>query len=197
MIDRRKLAKDRSELARATYWSWEKRLRAEARSDRYALYIDHMRRLGLPGKPGLMLDGTIRVIQAISAYASIDGISLVPFMDMQQYNPCGAPGARYILTFDLHGKAFARVSADSKLSPPDLADLYNHPWYDYKVVGYRCLWISHPDWSRLTNSELEQLEDAVAADLRFDYSEDELSFWFDCGPDASYLCVMLQDVPVL
>jgi hypothetical protein len=195
--DRKKVAKDRFELARTSYRSWEKRLRAEARSDGSALYIDHMRRLGLQGKPGLMLDGTIRVMQAISAYASIDGISLVPFMNMQQYNPSEASDARYILTFDLFGKAFARVSADSKLSPPDLADLYNHPWYDYKVVGYRCLWISHPDWSRLTDVELEQLEGAVTADLRFDYCEDELSFWFDCGPDSSYLCVMLQDVLLL
>ena len=184
-------------MERTTHRSWEKRLRAEARSDSYALFHDHMRRLGLPEKPKLMLDGTIRVIQAISAYASMDGIALDPFLNMQRYNPSEAPDARYVLTFDLYGKSFARVLADSKLFLPDLADLYNHPWYDYKVVGYRCLWISHPDWSPLTNVELEQLESAVTADLRFDYSEDELTFWFDCGPDSSDLCVMLQDVQLL
>jgi hypothetical protein len=188
------LAKDKYELARTIYHSWEKRLRAAARSDSYALFRGHMRRLGLPEKPRLMLDGTIRVMQAILAYASMDGLPLIPFMNMQQYNPSEAPDARYILTFDLFGKAFARVSADSKLFLPDLADLYNHPWYDYKVVGYQCLWISHPDWSPLTGAELEQLESAVTADLRFDYTEDELSFWFDCSPDASDLCVRLQDV---
>jgi hypothetical protein len=46
----------------------------------------------------------------------------------------------------------------------------------------------------LMDVELEQPESAVTADLRFDYCEDELSFWFDCSPDASYLCVMPQDV---
>ena len=184
-------------MERTTHRSWEKRLREAASSDNYALFRGHMRRLGLPEKPKLMLDGTIRVIQAISGYASMDGIALAPFLNMQRYNPCEAPGARYVLTFDLYGKSFARVLADSKLFLPDLADLYNHPWYDYKVVGYRCLWISHPDWSPLTNVELEQLESAVTADLRFDYSEDELTFWFDCGPDSSDLCVMLQDVQLL
>ncbi len=194
MQDREKSAKDKLELARTTYRSWEKRLRAEARSDSYALFRDHMRKLGLPEKPKLMLDGTILVMQAISAYASMDGIPLGPFLNMQRYNPSEAPDARYVLTFDLYGKSFARVLADSKLVMPDLADLYNHPWYDYKVVGYLCFWISHPDWSPLTNVEIEQLESAVTADLRFDYSEDELTFWFDYSPDASDLCVRLLDV---
>ena len=139
-------------MERTTHPPWEKRLREAARSDSYALFHGHMQRLGLPEKPKLMLDGTIRVIQAISAYASMDGIALDPFLDMQRYNPCEAPGARYVLTFDPHGKCFARVLADSKMVQPDLAD------------------------------------------LRFDYSESELTFWFDYGPDASDLCVRLQDV---
>jgi hypothetical protein len=181
-------------MERTTHPPWEKRLRESARSDSYALFRGHMQRLGLPEKPKLMLDGTIHVIQAISAYASIDGIALAPFLDMQRYNPCEAPGASYVLTFDLYEKSYARVLADSKLFLPDLADLYNHPWYDYKVVGYWCFWISHPDWSPLTDAEIEQLESAVTADLRFDYCEDELTFWFDYGTDASDLCVRLQDV---
>jgi hypothetical protein len=194
MQDGKKSAKDKLELARTIYRSWEKRLRAAARSDNYALFRDHMRRLSLPEKPKLMLDGTICVMQAISAYANMDGIPLAPFLNMQQYNPSEAPDARYIFTFDLCGKAFARVLSDSKKVLPDLADLFNHPWYDYKVSGYWCFWISHPDWSPLTNLELEQLESVVTADLRFDYSEDELNFWFEDSPDASYLCVRLQDV---
>ena len=181
-------------MQRTTSRSWEKRLREAARSDSYTLFRDHMQRLGLPEKPKLMLDGTIRVIQAVSAYASMDGIALDPFLDMQRYNPCEAPCARYALTFDLYERSYARVLADSKLFLPDLADLYNHPWYDYKVVGYWCLWISHPDWSPLTDAEIVQLESAVTADLRFDYTEDELTFWFDYGPDASDLCVRLLPV---
>jgi len=181
-------------MERTAHLSWKKHLREAARSDSYALFRGHMQRLGLPEKPKLMLDGTIRVIQAVSAYASVDGIALDPFLDIQRYNPCEAPDARYVLTFDLHGKSFARVLADSKMVQPDLADLYNHPWYDYKVVGYCCFWISHPDWSPLTNAEIEQLESAVTADLRFDYSESELTFRLDYGPDASDLCVRLQDV---
>ena len=177
-----------------TYRSWEKRLRAAASSDSYALFRDHMRRLSLPEKPELMLEGTIRVVQAILAYATLDGQPLGRFLNMQGYNPCEAPDARYAFTFDLCGKAFARVMVNSKLETLDLADLYNHPWFDYEVAGYQRIWISHPDWSRLTSVELEQLKSEVTDDLRFDYLEDELDFWFDDSLDASYLFVGLQDV---
>ncbi|MFH1087415.1 MAG: hypothetical protein V1737_02360 [Chloroflexota bacterium] len=141
-----------------------------------------------------MLEGTIRVVQAISVYANLDGISLGRFLNMQRYNPSEAPDARYAFTFDLGGKAFARVLADSKLVLPDLADLYNHPWLEYKVAGYQRIWISHPDWSHLTSGELKQLENEVTEDLRYDYSEDELNFWFEGSPDDSYLFVSLQDL---
>jgi hypothetical protein len=195
MQGRKKSAKDEPDLEYTTYRSWEKRLRAAASSDSYALFRDHMRRLSLPEKPKLMLEGTIRVIQAILAFASLDGRPLGRFLDMQEYNSSEAPDARYALTFDLCGEAFARVLVNSlQESLLDLADLYGYPWDDYKVAGYWCFWISHPDWSRLTSVELKQLESEVTDDLRFDYSEDELDFWFDDSLDASYLFVRLQDV---
>ena len=154
-----------------------------------------MRRLSLPEKPELMLEGTIRVIQAILAFASLDGRPLGRFLDMQQYNSSEAPDARYAFTFDLCGKAFARVLVNSlQETLLDLADLYGYPWDDYKVAGYQSIWISHPNWSRLTGRELKQLESEVTDDLRFDYSEDELNFWFEGSPDASYLFVSLQDI---
>ena len=50
---------------------------------------------------------------------------------------------------------------------------------------------------RDTDAEIEQLESAVTADLRFDYSESELTFWFDYGPHSSDLCVRLREVQLL
>ncbi|MFC1937120.1 hypothetical protein ACFLWY_01010 [Chloroflexota bacterium] len=116
-----------------------------------------------------------------------------PFLNMQQYNPSEAPDARYIFTFDICGKAFARVLADSKHVLPDLADLFGYPWKDYRVAGYESIWISHSDWSFLTSEELQQLEADVTDDLLFDYSADELDYWFDGSIDPCYLFVSVCD----
>ena len=169
---------------------WERSFRAAARSDNYSLFRDHMKRLGLPDEPKLIVEGTIAVVQAILAYATcLDGQPFEPFLEMQKYNPSQATDARYTLTFDLCGKSYARILVNSKLETIDLADLLNHPWDDYEVAGYGRIWISHPDWTRLTSEELKQLEDDVTSDLLFDYGVDELNFWFDASPDNSFLLV--------
>ena len=92
------------------------------------------------------------------------------------------------------GKPSAGVLVETKVQTLDLADLYGSPWSDYEVVGFHYLWISHPDWTNLTNEELQQLEDEVTNDLRFDYAEDELDLWFDESLDETYLFVTVQDV---
>lgn len=183
-------------LENATYQLWEKQFRAVAMADKYELFRDHMCRLALPEKPKMMLDGTVLAIQAILAYTLMDGrdIPLDHFLNMQKYNTADVTDARYVFTFDLHSKAYARVLVDEKLILPDLADLYGHPWDKYKKVGYCCLWITHSDWSPLTSAEIERLEEAVTDDLRFDYSEDELQVRFDAGEDNSFLYVNVQDI---
>ena len=172
---------------------WAKRFRADASADNYALFHKQLQRLELPDKPKLMLDGTIRVMQAIWSYAKLDVRPTDQFLAMQQYDPSKATGAIYAFTFDLHGKAFARILADSKLVLPDLADLYNHPWNKYKRVGYCSVFISHPDFSPLTEQELEELEKEVADDIRFDYSADEVFIGFDDVNYPGCLIVQVQD----
>ena len=61
----------------------------------------------------------------------------------------------------------------------DLADLCNHPWDKYKVSGYYRIWVSRVDGKALSAKEKEMLDEEVSYDLRFDYTEDELGFWFD------------------
>lgn len=181
-----------SELAR-----WEKGFRAAARRDRSAVFRDHLRRLGLPDQPELMLEGTIGMLRQLVGYAEIDGFSdkFRELLAMQTYDPRKAEGARYVFTFNVCGKAFPRVLVHSKYQTLDLADLYNSPWWEHKVSGFRTIWISHPDWSEITREEAEQLEDEVTNDLRFDYCEEELEVWFDGGClDSGYLIVHLLDV---
>jgi hypothetical protein len=176
---------------------WERRFRAAARANKYAVLRDHLRRLDLPDAPDLLLEGTILVVRALSPYAELDqkgDDEVERFLEMQQYNPAEATDARYAFTFDLHGKAFARVLVETKVGPLDLADLYGNPWWEHEVVGYHHLWVSRADWSKLKRKERRQLEAEVESDLRFDYGEDELDFWFDNSLDETYLFVTIQDV---
>jgi hypothetical protein len=174
--------------------AWENSFKAAAKADKCRLFREQLEWLSLPKKPKLMLEGTIFVMQAIACYAKIDGIPLDPFLAMQQYDPAKAPDARYVFTFYLSKNVFARVLTENNNSPLDLADLYNHPWYKYKSVGYHRLWITHPDYAPLDSAEMEQLKEMVTDDLSFDYREDELSFHFEECPDGRFLLVGLHDV---
>jgi hypothetical protein len=177
------------EVLTCEFHRWRRSFKAAAHSDNYALLLDHMIKLGFPPEPKLMLEGTISVMAAVLAYARIDGHPFDQFLELQKYDPSQATDARYTFTFDLCGKSYARILVNSKLETIDLADLFNHPWDDYKVAGYDRIWISHPDWSHLANEELQQLEEYWTEDLLFDYSEDELNFRFEAGPDESFLLV--------
>jgi hypothetical protein len=175
---------------------WERDFRASALADDYTVFRDHLRRLDLPDNPLLMLEGTILFVRMCSAYAVVDerDDKFDAFLAMQTYDPTKSIKARYAYTFDIFGKAFGRLYIDTKAGTLDLADLYGSPWNDYEVVGFHRLWISHPDWSPLTGLEWTELESVVSDDLRFDYTEDEIEFWFPYSPDETYLCVIVEDV---
>jgi hypothetical protein len=138
--------------------------------------------------------GTVLAVQACCAYARIDGQPTAGFLELQKYCPADAPDARYAFTFDLYGKGFARVLVSAKSGILDLADLYGQPWWEYKVCGYSCFWVSRTDGKNLSDDELTKLQTEVTEDLRFDYSEKELSFWFDDTAVEGVLQVNLQDI---
>jgi hypothetical protein len=66
--------------------------------------------------------------------------------------------------------------------------------FEYEVCGYRSFWVSRTDGQNLSRSELTQIQDEVTEDLRFDYSDDELEFWFDDTAVEGILQVNLQDI---
>lgn len=178
--------------------SWERSFRLAAEADDYTRLRAHLERLGLPDEPELLLEGTIRAVRMLAAYASMDGLreGFAQFVEMQTYDPVQSADARFVFTFDLYGKAYARVLVDSKIAVLDLADLYGMAWIDYQIVGFYQFWISRPDWTDLTDAERQQLEDEVTNDLLFDYGADEIAFWFDGDSDEAYLAVTVQDVDV-
>jgi len=171
---------------------WERDFRLAAKNDQYDIFRDHLRLLELPSKPFSMVKATIFMVYAMAAYYQIDGRPDDDFLTMQTYNPAKSPNVPYMVSFDLNGHACARLLADAELKSIDLADLYNHPWHPWKTVGYSQIWISHRDWTDLTKKEMKNLEKLVTDDLRFDYGEDELDFWFN-DSNAKYLYVSVYD----
>jgi hypothetical protein len=178
-----------------SFQRWQREFRKAAKADQYAVLRDHLGRLDLPDKPESLLEGTIHVVLACLAYAGLDGQPSGGFLGMQKYDPGEAADARYAVTFDLHGKAFARVLTPSSLAVLDFADLYGHPWQRYKRCGYGRFWISRTDGRNLTRKELVRLEREVTDDLRFDYSEDEVDIGFDDASTKGSLWVTVQDCP--
>ena len=176
---------------------WEREFRSAAKVDQLALFRDHLKKLGLPDEPEKLLHGTILVVRACCAYATLDGQSYTKFLAMQKYRPIDAGDGNYALTFDLCGKASARIVASPKLDVIDLADLYGHPWSEYEICGYSCFWVSRTDANPLSDEETAQIEELVTDDLRFDYSEDELEFWFDDSTVEGVLLVTLVDIDLL
>jgi len=174
---------------------WAAEFRSAAHADRLSIFRDHLRRLGLPNKPKRLLGGTIQMVFFCACYANIDNHDkyFYRFLKLQKYDPSRAKAAQYAFTFDVHGKTYARVLVDTKVGVLDLADLYNHPWMNHKVVGFEDIWITRTDWAALSKKEKRVLEKQVDYDLRFDYTEDEIDIWFDDSRNKSALFVHVQD----
>lgn len=173
---------------------WEKSFRGDAKADDYRIFREHLRRLDMPEKPNMLLDGTVVVVQMCAAYLELDGQEVIEFLERQTYDPRKSSDMPYQVTLDIHRKAYARINLPASLRPVDLADLYGAPWNDYGVVGYCDIWISRIDEVPLSPDEIAKFETVVEEDLRFDYSEDELSFWFDPDTHDGVLKVSIQDV---
>jgi hypothetical protein len=184
-------------MSELTLQSWEQEFRSAAKADKLATLRDHLRGLDVRIKPELILEGTIQVVQACSAYMKMEGRSYAHFLATQTYDPFQSPSAKYAFTFSLCDRGFARVLVTHDLRGLDLADLYGHTWYKYKVIGFDHIWITPADRSDLGKRDFVKLERQVTDDLRFDYTEEELDIsfdaWFDEYHTAWVLVVSLQD----
>lgn len=185
---------ERQEAAELALAKWEQDFREDAKADDYRTFRAHLRRLDLPGEPSLLMEGTIQVVQMSFAYLALDNQAVDEFLSHQRYDASRVVGAPYQVTFDIHGKAYARINVPASLRQVDLADLYATPWNPYERVGYCELWISRVDGTALSPEEIADLEKSVEDDLRFDYDEEEVEFWFDPDTYPGNLRVVIQDV---
>jgi hypothetical protein len=168
--------------------------RSDARADKYKVLKAHLRSLDLPDDPSLLLEGTVLFVRMVVAYLTLDNQKVVKFIEQQKYDPTSLTNAPYAVTFDVFAMAYARINLPASLRPINLADLYATPWNDYRVVGYGDIWIARTDGVDLSSDEMDEFEKTVTADLRYDYDEDELSFWFDPDTHEGILKITLQDV---
>lgn len=173
---------------------WKRTFRAAAKLDDYQVFRKHLRALDLPDDPHLLLDGTLRVVEMCVAYLALDNQRVSEFLEQQTYGPSKSTDSLYQMTMDIHGRAYARVNVSASLQLVDLADLYGTPWNQYRVVGYCDLWLSRVDGDPLSPKECSDLEKEIEYDLRFDYCEDEVRFWFDPDTHPGVLKVHVQDV---
>ena len=176
------------------FLNWERTFRSEAQNDNYQVFRAHLERLELPDEPALLLEGTVLFVRSCVAFLMMDGRPVGNFLTHQRYDPAAVTDAPYLVTFDVCSRAYARLTMPKSFGQLDFADLYDTPWEQYGMVGYHQFWISRADKQDLTLDEISEFENAVTKDLRFDYAEEEVGFWFDTSLIDGVLYGYLYDV---
>lgn len=182
----------RDELSR-----WEAQFRRDAKADGMALFRAHMQFVALPDAPEKLLEGTIPFVRASCAYLNIDACPIDQFLSLQTYKPTADANSNYAFTFHVSDRIYSRLVSPIQGKLIDLADLFNHPWYEFKMSGYDGFRFSRLDQCALTINEQAMLEKEIENDIRFDYSENEVEFWIeeDLHEGVLEVCVCEADMP--
>lgn len=182
------------DVAAHKFAAWETSFRCAAEADGHAVFAEHLRRFSLSIDPSELVQGTVRFVAASATFGALDGHPGSTLLDLQAYEPSASAGATYAVTFDVAGRSAARVLTAADLGGLDFADLYGMPWNRHRVVGYSGFFVSRVDGAAMSAPELEALEERVTSDLRFDYGEDEINFWFDPDSYPGAVWVDVHDV---
>jgi hypothetical protein len=196
MVEQRNHSKaaPRQPTPKAMLQAWERTFRSDFARDAGAQFTPLLQRFSLKVDAQEMLEGTIDFVTACVALAGLDGVAIGEFLADQCYDG-KAPTATYSLTFDLSCRSAARVLVTPRLKGVDLADLYEWPWHRIERVGYGDFWVTRLDDLDFEDSEFEALDKVVTRDIRFDYVEDEVSFFFDPDNYERALAVVVYDTP--
>jgi hypothetical protein len=173
---------------------WASRFRRDATKDNMALLRKHLQRVGLPDEPEKLIEGTIMYMSGCCAYLNIDGCSIDDFLSMQAYRPGLDADSHYSFTFNLCERTFGRIITSLDAKCLDLADLYGHPWNDFKMCGYSDFRVARVDDDDLSEDEIEEIEKEVTEDIRFDYTEEEVDIMIDQDNINGVIVVYCQDV---
>lgn len=164
-----------------------------AEADAFHGVETHLCRLGAPASGRAMAEATALML------AHLDGCYTVEhkrrdfrsLLSKQTYDPKRAEGARYVVTFDIFGRASARLLVD-ELAELDLASLNWTEWLRYERIGYSRLWISRIDGRPLGKREVVRLSNAVQADFDVDYTDEEVQVTY--FPSDYWLEVLVEEL---
>ena len=157
------------------YADWQRQFAADAVADDANEILRHIDYLGLDCSRADMLMGTDMLLAAAIAYSHMDGRDCTDFIRQQRYWLRGEGLPFYILTFDLVKKHFGRLLTEKKISGVDFADLFNHPWNEYRTAGFHAVHISRLDGEPIEDDERQALELRFTEDMYFDYTDEEVS----------------------
>lgn len=177
--------------------TWRLKFIANAKADGSTILREHLASLGLPPHPKKLMDGTLLGVLACCIYAQMANdrrLIVRQFLGNQEYDPAHAPDARYAVTFSIWDKGYARILTGKKLETLDLADLHGFGWPTYDVCGYDRFWVTRTDGKDITTRESTELQKAITNDLRYDYTEEELTFYFDDETQPGALICHVQDM---
>lgn len=170
------------------FTQWQRQFAADAVADDCVEIQRHIQYLGIKCTRADMLEGTNMLLFAVAVYLQMDGQNFESMIKQQQYRLAGENLPFYCLTFDFGKGHFGRILADENLSGVDFADLFNHPWDEYKTAGFSDVWISRLDGEFIDKDESYGLEKRVTEDMYYDYSDEDLSVVIlDSGLDDTLL----------
>ena len=176
------------------FQAWMATFASEAETDSLREFTELLQHLDLAGTPESMLAGTAQLVAAAAAYRDMDGQSVAAFLHLQQYQPSTADGQHYSLVFDFCGKSMGRLIADRNLTEIDFADLFNHPWEPYRVVGYHRVWISRLDGESIDDDEAETLDQLVREDLFYDFDEEDIQLTISLSDTGNSVAIEVFEI---
>jgi hypothetical protein len=132
-----------------------------------------------------MVRDTVLLVGLALAYYRMDGRDGAErFLRLQTYDPARSEG-RYRLLFELGRYRRTQLMVE-ELRQVDLADLWDAVWFRHVVI-----W--HYDGSSFAPGEHEELRGAVLADVRYDFTEEDVALEFSEFPGG--LDVMFDGSP--
>jgi hypothetical protein len=162
--------------------------------DSASLLRKHLQRIGLPDEPEKLVEGTILCVNVADAYSENEGRAIKEFLSQQSYRPTLDPDSYYSFTFNLRQQTYARIISPLNAKTLDLADLYGHPWNQFKMCGYSEIRIARLDDTPLSEQEYDQIEKTIIDDIFFDFTEDEVYIAFDREAVPGILVAYFMDV---
>ena len=173
---------------------WIDRFRRDAAKDDMRLLRKHLKRVGLPDEPEKLVEGTIMYTIGCCAYLDLERRSIKEFIAMQSYRPALDPDFYYSFTFNLRELTFGRLISPLVMKFVDFFDLFNHPWNEFKKCGYSDFRVARLDDKALSEDEIEELENVIIDDIRFDSTEEEVNVYVDPDTVDGVLLAYVQDV---